>query len=132
MIFFENPPAEWSVKSMEQKTESFVKLMSKNSISGNLAQTLSPPLKCPLVSPLVVILGDDVLHLGLVLEHRFHVLLGLPHLLAGEFFFIFSSSMYCIQVIQHCFICRPSDPTVSEDAGIEPRTVATSVLAVRR
>jgi hypothetical protein len=33
---------------------------------------------------------------------------------------------------QHCFICRPSDSTVSEDAGIEPRTVATSALAVRR
>ncbi len=31
--------------------------------------------------------------------------------------------MYCIQ---HCFICRPSDSTVSEDAGIEPRTVAAS------
>jgi hypothetical protein len=27
--------------------------------------------------------------------------------------------------IQHCFICRPLDSTVSEDAGIEPRTVAT-------
>jgi hypothetical protein len=26
-------------------------------------------------------------------------------------------------VIQHCFICRPSDSTVSEDARIEPRTV---------
>ncbi len=24
--------------------------------------------------------------------------------------------------IQHCFICRPSDNTVSADAGIEPRT----------
>ncbi len=36
-------------------------------------------------------------------------------------------SMYCIQ---HCFICRPSDTTVSEDAGIEPRTVATAALAV--
>ncbi len=34
--------------------------------------------------------------------------------------------------IQHCFICRPSDSTVSEDAGIEPWTVATSALAVRR
>jgi hypothetical protein len=32
---------------------------------------------------------------------------------------------------QHCFICRPSDSTVSEDAGIEPRTVATTALAVR-
>jgi hypothetical protein len=28
-------------------------------------------------------------------------------------------------VIQHCFICRPSESTVSEDAAIEPRTVAT-------
>ncbi len=27
--------------------------------------------------------------------------------------------------IQHCFICRPTDPTVSEDAGIKPMTVAT-------
>jgi hypothetical protein len=25
--------------------------------------------------------------------------------------------------IQHCFICRPSDSTVSEDAGIEPRLI---------
>jgi hypothetical protein len=34
--------------------------------------------------------------------------------------------------IQHCFICRPSDSTVPTDAGIEPRTVATCALAVRR
>ena len=34
--------------------------------------------------------------------------------------------------IQHCFICRPSDSTVSEDAGIEPRTVATTALTVKR
>ncbi len=33
---------------------------------------------------------------------------------------------------QHWFICRPSDSTVSEDAGIEPRTVATTSLTVRR
>jgi hypothetical protein len=31
-------------------------------------------------------------------------------------------------VIQHCNICRPSDSTVSEDAGIEPKTVATLAL----
>jgi hypothetical protein len=35
---------------------------------------------------------------------------------------IFSPFMF---VIQHCFIGRPSDSTVFEDAGIEPRTVAT-------
>jgi hypothetical protein len=34
--------------------------------------------------------------------------------------------------IQHCFICRPSDSTVSEDAGIEPMTVATTALVVGR
>ncbi len=28
-------------------------------------------------------------------------------------------------IIQHCFICRPLDSTVSEDAVIEPSTVAT-------
>ncbi len=35
-------------------------------------------------------------------------------------------------VIQHCFICRPSDSTVSEDARIEPRTVVTLALTVTR
>jgi hypothetical protein len=35
-------------------------------------------------------------------------------------------------VIQHCFICRPSDFTVSEDAGIEPRTAAILALTARR
>jgi hypothetical protein len=37
-----------------------------------------------------------------------------------------------VYFIQHCFICRASDSTVSEDAGIEPRTLATLALAVRR
>jgi hypothetical protein len=44
-------------------------------------------------------------------------------------FFGFFLFMYDIQ---HSVICRPSDSTVSEDAGIEPRTVATTALAVRR
>jgi hypothetical protein len=44
-------------------------------------------------------------------------------------FFGFFLLMY---VILHCFICRPSDSTVSEDAGIEPRTVATLALTARR
>jgi|688.fasta_scaffold929695_1 hypothetical protein len=35
-------------------------------------------------------------------------------------------------LIQHCFICSPSDSTVSYDSGIEVRTVATLALAVRR
>ncbi len=34
--------------------------------------------------------------------------------------------------IQHSFICRPSDSTVSVHAGIEPKTVATLALTVRR
>jgi hypothetical protein len=39
---------------------------------------------------------------------------------------------FCLYNIQHCFICSPSDSTVPTDAGIEPRTVATCALAVRR
>ncbi len=31
-------------------------------------------------------------------------------------------------LIQKCFICRPSDSTVSEDAGVEPRNVESSVV----
>ncbi len=41
-------------------------------------------------------------------------------------------SLVLMCCIQHCFICRLSGSTVSEDAGIEPRTVATFALAVKR
>ncbi len=34
--------------------------------------------------------------------------------------------------IQHCYICHPSGSTVSEDAEIECRTVATLAVVVRR
>jgi hypothetical protein len=34
--------------------------------------------------------------------------------------------VFKIHSIQHCFICRPSYSTVSEDAGIEPRSVGTT------
>jgi hypothetical protein len=36
-------------------------------------------------------------------------------------------SMYCIQ---HCSSAVPSDFAMSEDAGIEPRTVATLTLTI--
>jgi hypothetical protein len=41
-------------------------------------------------------------------------------------------SPFFMYVIQHCVICRTSDSTVSEDAGIEPRTVTTLALTARR
>ncbi len=46
--------------------------------------------------------------------------------------YFFSGWFYKIfkYLTQHCFICRPSDSTVPEDAGIEPRTVATLALAL--
>jgi hypothetical protein len=47
----------------------------------------------------------------------------------SEFFTGEFLGFFVIYFIQHCFICRPSDSTVSEDAGTEPRTLA---LAVRR
>jgi hypothetical protein len=34
--------------------------------------------------------------------------------------------------IPNCFFCHPSVSTVSEDAGIETRTVSTSALVVRQ
>ncbi len=37
-----------------------------------------------------------------------------------------------VYVIPHRFICRPSKFTVSEDAGIEPRTAASLALTARR
>ncbi len=53
---------------------------------------------------------------------RFHILKDLTLPRSNIFMFF----------IQHCSICRPSYSTVSEDAGIKSRTVATSALAVRR
>jgi len=40
--------------------------------------------------------------------------------------------IFVLYFIQHCFNCRPLNYTVSEDAGLEPRTVAALALAVRR
>jgi hypothetical protein len=62
------------------------------------------------------------LSIYLLFYHRHHH----HNFFSGDFLGFF---MYCIQ---HCFICRPSDSTVSEDAGIELRTVATTALIVRR
>jgi hypothetical protein len=45
----------------------------------------------------------------------------------GGSFYDFSKLYF----IQHCFICLLSDSTVSEDAGIEAKTVETLALAVR-
>ncbi len=45
---------------------------------------------------------------------------------------IFSPFWMCMYYIQHCCICRPAKLTVSGDAGIKPRTVATLALAVRQ
>ncbi len=44
----------------------------------------------------------------------------------------FGDFLFFSYYIQHCFICRPSDSIVPTDAGMEPRTVATGALAVRR
>ncbi len=44
----------------------------------------------------------------------------------GRFFYLFF-----MHFVQQCFICCLLDSTVSEDAGIEPRTVATFALACR-
>jgi hypothetical protein len=55
----------------------------------------------------------------------FHVPIHTEKQLTGGFFCFF------MFFIQHCFTHCPSDSTVSEDAGFEPRSVATLALAVR-
>jgi hypothetical protein len=46
---------------------------------------------------------------------------------------LFKGGFFKIYFDQYCIICSPSDTSVSKDAGIEPRTVATlALLAVRR
>jgi hypothetical protein len=50
--------------------------------------------------------------------------------LAWNFFVI--RGIFVLFFDQHCLICLPLDSNVSADAGIEPRTVATLALAVRR
>jgi hypothetical protein len=51
-----------------------------------------------------------------------------------SFFFDFPAILVSIfkYYIQHCFTRRPADSTVSEDAGNDPKTVATFALAVSR
>ncbi len=44
---------------------------------------------------------------------------------------IFLDLIFFMYIIQHCFICHPSDSTLLEDAGIKPRAVVTLALAVR-
>ncbi len=53
-----------------------------------------------------------------------HILKRKGNFLGAFFLFVIHSSLFHLP--------PPSDFTVSEDAGIEPRTVATSALAVRR
>jgi hypothetical protein len=58
---------------------------------------------------------------------------GLVHIIFYIYIYIFWGNFFFFPFyIQHWFICRPSDSTVPRDAGIEPRTVASGALAVRR
>jgi hypothetical protein len=60
--------------------------------------------------------------MGGILPPKFYIFV------KGRFldFFLFN------YVVQHCFICRPSDSSVSEDARIKSKTVATLALTARR
>ncbi len=40
--------------------------------------------------------------------------------------------LYKDNLIQHCFVCRPTDTPEPENDGMEPRTVSVYALAVRR
>ncbi len=83
---------------------------------GKLLSQLSPGTICPPYT------GTGI-HIHSYISH----IIFFKYIFLGRFF-----SFFCSYNIQHCFICRPSDSTVPTDAGIEPRTVATCALAVRR
>jgi hypothetical protein len=60
-----------------------------------------------------------------------------PTLLRNSTVCMFLKGDFCLfsvlySLFRHCFICRPSDSTVSEDAGSETRTVGTVALTARR
>ncbi len=86
--------------------------------------------------PLKVLTNEKRCRLKVMSIDRSRFNLFMPRVLSKSFFFkyffggffLFCRSYY----IQHCFICRLSDSAVPTDAGIEPRTVATGALAVRR
>jgi hypothetical protein len=87
---------------------------------------LETPLPLPLTPPLIRFKYSQNLYL--------HGLQIIPNDRKSYSFFYFWGDFFsfCSYNIQHCFICRPSDSTVPTDSGIEPRTVATCALAVRR
>ncbi len=57
------------------------------------------------------------------------VLRDILKIICRVWFKVFFRGTFYVHYIQHFCICRPSDSTVSEDAGIEPKTVA---ILVRR
>jgi hypothetical protein len=72
--------------------------------------------------PSITLIGDLRSSHGFMFYTRTYIAF-----LRGIFgFFLF------MNIILHCLFGRLSDFTVSEDAGIEPRTVATLALTARR
>jgi hypothetical protein len=72
--------------------------------------------------PLSRVCSDE----GIARDHKFILLWD------KTLFYIHLAWIFFMHFMQHCFICRPSDSTVSEDARFAPRTVATLALSVRR
>ncbi len=58
-------------------------------------------------------------------------LLKLIATVSGDYHILIITVLF-VYIIQHCFICRSSDSALSEDARIEPKTVATLALTARR
>ncbi len=65
-------------------------------------------------------LNQNKLYFPILVSDQKSIKIISPNRIEGGFFWIF----LFIYDIQHCFICRPSDSTVSEDAGIEPMTLS--------
>ncbi len=102
------------------------------SVQWLVLQVLHGSLKCLLVCCLFHIVWQLIPRLPPCPRQHF-LRLQVPYRTAPPLNFkrgIFGVFFLFVYDIQHCFFCCPSDSTVSEDAEIEPRTVATTALAL--
>jgi hypothetical protein len=80
----------------------------------------------PMTGSSYIFFSDSFMNLG---TKYLNIWWDLVYVYVGEGHIFKNINFSSKYLIQHCFICRPSDFAVSEDAAIEPKTVAT--LAVR-
>jgi hypothetical protein len=107
----------------------FIKLSTTNYCT-HTSINITPHLPLKVVMGLIIVFvvpSPCLKHIYLLLSSGSAILFS--HKGQRNFFYRWIFWYTFIYFIQHCSICRPSDSTVSGDAGIELRTVLTLTLA---